>query len=60
MSTYTMGVDIGSAASKAVILKDGREIVAREVISLGTRYGGAGESLPFRAGPGGENTGGDR
>jgi predicted CoA-substrate-specific enzyme activase len=31
-----MGVDIGSASSKAVILKDGKEIVVGEVIQVGT------------------------
>ena len=29
---YTMGVDIGSASSKAVILKDGKDVVAAEVV----------------------------
>ncbi|MGE4277359.1 MAG: acyl-CoA dehydratase activase [Lawsonibacter sp.] len=33
---YTLGIDIGSTSSKAVILKDGKEIVAREVVPLGT------------------------
>lgn len=33
---YTMGIDIGSASSKAVILKDGEEVVAKLVVSLGT------------------------
>lgn len=36
MSKYTMGIDIGSTASKAVIIKDGKEIVAKSVISVGT------------------------
>lgn len=34
--TYTMGVDIGSSACKAVILKDGRELVGKCVIPVGT------------------------
>ena len=31
-----MGIDVGSASSKVVILKDGKEIVAREVVQVGT------------------------
>ena len=34
---YTFGIDIGSTSSKAVILKDGKEIIAHQVISLGTK-----------------------
>lgn len=41
---YTMGVDIGSTASKAVILKNGKDIVSKSVISVG-----AGTSGPSRA-----------
>ena len=41
---YTLGIDIGSASSKAVILKDGKEIAAAEVIQFGT-----GTSGPARA-----------
>lgn len=33
---YTLGVDIGSTASKAVLLKNGADIVASEVVFLGT------------------------
>jgi len=44
MSKYTMGVDVGSTASKCVIIKDGKEIVAKSVISVGT-----GTSGPARA-----------
>lgn len=36
----TLGVDIGSASSKAVILKDGQEIIAAEVIQYGTGTSG--------------------
>ncbi|MDO4269163.1 MAG: acyl-CoA dehydratase activase [Eubacteriales bacterium] len=32
----TMGVDIGSTASKAVIIRDGKEIVARQLVAVGT------------------------
>lgn len=41
---YTMGVDIGSTASKTVVLKDGNEIVSQAVIHVG-----AGTSGPKRA-----------
>jgi len=41
---YTMGVDIGSTASKCVILKDGRTIVGSSIIPSGT-----GTSGPRRA-----------
>src|SRR3712207_8368819 len=44
MSKYTMGIDVGSTASKCVIIKDGKEIVAKSVISVGT-----GTSGPARA-----------
>lgn len=44
MSKLTMGIDIGSTASKCVIIKDGKEIVAKSVISVGT-----GTSGPSRA-----------
>lgn len=32
---YTMGVDIGSTASKTVVLKNGKEIVSQAVINVG-------------------------
>lgn len=41
---YTMGVDIGSTASKCVILEDGKKIIAKSVIDVG-----AGTSGPSRA-----------
>ncbi|AUN12277.1 2-hydroxyglutaryl-CoA dehydratase [Clostridium botulinum] len=41
---YTMGVDIGSTASKTVVLKNGKEIVSQTVINVG-----AGTSGPKRA-----------
>ncbi|SHN81891.1 acyl-CoA dehydratase activase [Desulfitobacterium chlororespirans] len=41
---YTMGIDIGSASSKVVILKDGKDIVAAETVQVGT-----GSSGPKRA-----------
>lgn len=33
---YTMGIDIGSASSKVVVLKNGAELVASRVVQLGT------------------------
>lgn len=41
---YTMGIDIGSTASKTVIMKDGNEIISSEVINVG-----AGTSGPKRS-----------
>ncbi len=41
---YTLGIDIGSTASKCVMLEDGKEIVAKSLISVG-----AGTSGPQRA-----------
>ncbi len=32
----TLGIDIGSTACKAVVLKDGKEIIARALVQLGT------------------------
>ena len=33
---FTMGIDIGSTACKGIILQDGKEIVARAIVPLGT------------------------
>ena len=44
MAIYTMGIDVGSTASKCVILKDGTEIISKSLISVG-----AGTSGPSRA-----------
>ena len=41
---YTLGIDIGSTASKCVMLENGKEIVAKSLISVG-----AGTSGPQRA-----------
>ena len=43
MSIYTLGIDIGSTASKCIMLSDGKEIVAKSLISVG-----AGTSGPQR------------
>jgi len=42
---YTMGIDIGSASSKAVILKDGREIVSTSVLQIGTGSTGPAKAI---------------
>lgn len=39
---YVLGIDIGSASSKAVILEDGRKIVADAVVQSGTGTSGPG------------------
>ena len=44
MSIFTMGIDVGSTASKCVIIKDGKELVAKSLVSVGT-----GTSGPARA-----------
>ena len=44
MSVYTLGIDIGSTASKCVMLEDGKEITAKSLIAVG-----AGTSGPQRA-----------
>ena len=44
MSIYTLGIDIGSTASKCVMLADGKEIVSKSLVSVG-----AGTSGPQRA-----------
>ncbi len=41
---YTLGIDVGSTASKCVILKNGKDIVAKSLIHVG-----AGTSGPQRA-----------
>jgi len=42
---YTMGIDVGSASSKVVILKDGKEIVAACVVQVGTGSSGPEKAL---------------
>ena len=41
----TLGIDIGSASSKAVILKDGKEIVKALVVQAGTGTSGPGRVM---------------
>ena len=42
---YTMGIDIGSASSKAVILKGGKEIVSTAVLQIGTGSTGPAKAI---------------
>jgi len=44
MTVYTMGIDVGSTASKCIILQDGKEIIGKSLIDVG-----AGTSGPQRA-----------
>lgn len=44
MSIYTLGIDIGSTASKCIMMADGKEIIAKSLVSVG-----AGTSGPQRA-----------
>ena len=39
MSIYTLGIDVGSTASKCIILKDGTEIVGKSLIDVGALRG---------------------
>ena len=45
MSIYTMGIDVGSTASKCVIMKDGQEIAAKSLVSVGTGTSGPGRAI---------------
>ena len=45
MDKVTMGIDIGSSASKCVILKNGEEIIGKSVISVGTGTSGPGRVI---------------
>ena len=42
---HALGIDIGSASSKAVILKDGTDVVASAVVQVGTGTSGPGRVL---------------
>mgnify|MGYP001953504332 FL=1 len=42
---YTMGVDIGSTASKGVILKGGKDIVSSSIVPVGTGTSGPSRVL---------------
>lgn len=41
---YTLGVDIGSTASKCIVIKNGKEIIGKSLVNFGT-----GTSGPLRA-----------
>ncbi len=45
MSIYTLGIDVGSTASKCVILKDGKEIIAKSLVDVGTGTSGPARSI---------------
>lgn len=42
---YTLGIDIGSSSSKAVLLKNGSEIIAEDAIQAGTGSSGPSRVL---------------
>jgi predicted CoA-substrate-specific enzyme activase len=42
---YTLGIDIGSTATKAVVLKDGKEVYASAIISFGAGTSGTDQAL---------------
>lgn len=44
MAIYTLGIDIGSTASKCVMLEDGKKLISKSLVSVG-----AGTSGPQRA-----------
>ena len=45
MSICTLGIDVGSTTSKCVILRDGREIVAKALVPSGTGTAGPAKAL---------------
>jgi predicted CoA-substrate-specific enzyme activase len=42
---YTMGIDVGSTASKCVILKNGSEIVGKSLVTVGAGTSGPGRAI---------------
>ena len=42
---YTLGIDVGSASSKAVLLEDGKRVAASAVIQSGTGTSGPGRVM---------------
>lgn len=42
---YTLGIDIGSTATKAVVLKNGKDIYASAIISFGAGTSGTDQAL---------------
>lgn len=49
-AVYTLGIDVGSTASKCIILKDGKEIVAKSLIDVGAGTSGPQRAIDGRAG----------
>ena len=51
---YTLGIDIGSTASKCVILADGKELVSKSLIPVGAGTSGppSGPSATYWRTPG--------
>lgn len=45
MNIYTLGIDVGSTASKCVILKDGQDIIAKSLVDVGTGTSGPARSI---------------
>lgn len=37
---YTLGIDVGSSSSKAVILEDGKNVISQAVVEIGTGSSG--------------------
>ena len=44
---YTLGIDIGSTATKAVVLKNGKDIYASAIISFGAGTSGTDQALAW-------------
>ena len=44
-SILTMGVDIGSSASKCIILQNGEDIVSKSVVAVGAGTSGPGRAM---------------
>ncbi|MDR3260181.1 MAG: acyl-CoA dehydratase activase [Fusobacteriaceae bacterium] len=42
---YTLGIDVGSTASKCIILKNGKEIVSKSLIDVGAGTSGPGRAI---------------
>lgn len=42
---YTLGIDVGSSSSKAVILEDGKKIYRHRVVQIGTGSSGPDKVL---------------
>ncbi|MEG1972632.1 MAG: (R)-2-hydroxyglutaryl-CoA dehydratase activase HgdC [Oscillospiraceae bacterium] len=42
---YTLGIDVGSTASKCVMLKDGKEIIAKSLVDSGAGTSGPGRAI---------------